>query len=469
MARTRILVVDDEEGMLEVCADTLKKLPDAELVMEANSKHAADRVRKESFDLVITDIRMPGVGGMTLLRLAREHDPHLAALMITAYPTVETAVESMKLGAADYIVKPFLPERLFSTVQRLLESKRLSEENRLLRRQVERPYAFGDIVGRGPAMLKVFECIRRVSETDFDVLLIGESGTGKELVARAIHQRSRRKDGPFVPVDCGAIPEQLMESEFFGHERGAFTGALSRNLGLMELAHKGTLFLDEISQLPARLQSKLLRAVQERTIRRVGCSKEISVDLRVVAASSVRLTDEVAQGRFRLDLYHRLNATQVDLPPLRDRSEDIPLLTDHFIAKYAKELDRAPLPIEQPAMEVFQSYRWPGNVRELQNVIKRALTLCNGSAISLDDLPEEVVAHAGESLGGGSKGFFVMRERKILACEKEYLRNLLAFCHGDVTSAAREAELPRGTLYRLTKKHDINPAQFRVADVGMHI
>lgn len=469
MPKTRILVVDDEEGMLEVCADTLNRLAGTEIVLEQDSRHGAERLRNESFDLVITDIRMPGVGGLALLRIAREHDPHLAALIITAYPTVETAVESMKLGAADYIVKPFLPERLLSTVQRLLESKRLGEENRLLRRQVERVYTFGDIIGRGAAMLKVFECIRRVSDTDFDVLLIGESGTGKELVARAIHQRSRRKAGPFVPVDCGAIPEQLMESEFFGHERGAFTGALSRNLGLMELAHGGTLFLDEISQLPARLQSKLLRALQERTIRRVGCSKEIAVDLRVVAASSLRLADEVAHDRFRLDLYHRLNATQVDLPPLRDRTEDIPLLTEHFVAQYAKELNRAPVLVDEQAIDVLKRYRWPGNVRELQNVIKRALTMSNGPAISLDDLAEEIVAHAGEFEIGAGTGFFAQRERKMLAYEKEYLRNLLSFCHGDVTCAAREAELPRGTLYRLMKKHDLNPAQFRAPDVGAHI
>ncbi len=463
MAKARILVVDDEEGMLEVCADTLGKLPETEIVLEQQGRRAAERLATESFDLVITDIRLPGIDGVSLLRLARQHDPHTAVLMITAYPTVETAVESMKLGAADYITKPFLPEDLLATVQRLLESKWLREENRLLRRQVERTYAFGEILGQSGAMQKVFQNIQRVAETNFDVLIVGESGTGKELVARAIHQRSRRKEGPFVPVDCGAIPDQLMESEFFGHERGAFTGAQTRSLGLLEIANKGSFFLDEVSQLPPRLQAKLLRMLQERKIRRVGGAKEIDLDLRVIAASSLGLDHEVRQGNFRLDFYHRINVARVDLPALRERAEDIPLLVNHFFDRYAKELEKPPVQLSPEVMEVLTSYSWPGNVRELQNVVKRALAMSAKPEISLDDLPDEVVARAGETPVKQNGGFFQLREQRLVGFEKDYLRNLLTGCQGDVTSAAREARLPRGTLYRLLKKYELNPADFRLA------
>ncbi len=460
MARTRILVVDDETGMLEVCADTLQKLPDAEILVESDSVRAAERLAKESVDLLIADIRMPGLGGVELLRLARERDPSLAVLMLTAYPTVETAVESMKLGAADYITKPFLPADLLANAQRLLEGKRLREENRLLRRQVERSYGFGEILGQSAPMRQVFEHIQRVAEVNVDVLIMGETGSGKELVARAIHQRSRRKDAPFVPVDCGAIPDELMESEFFGHERGAYTGAQSQTLGLLEFANQGTFFLDELSQLPLRLQPKLLRVLQERKIRRVGGTKEIDLNVRIVAASSANLEDEVKRERFRLDLYHRIHVVRIELPPLRRRAEDIPLLVEHFAALYAKEMDKGRVEISPEAIEVLTSYSWPGNVRELQNVLKRTLALARREVILVEDLPDDLVAHAGESPADNG-GYFALRERRLASFEADYLKNLLVACRGDVTSAARDARLPRGTLYRLLKKHELNPADFR--------
>lgn len=266
--------MDDEEGMLEVCHDTLSKIPGVQIITERRGDLAADRIKKESIDLLVSDIRMPGLGGIELLRRAREMDPDLAAIIITAYPTVETAVECMKLGAADYVAKPFLPEDLLATAIRLLENKKLREENRLLKRQVNRDPFFGEMLGTSQQMNGVFDMIQRIAPTDVDVLILGETGTGKELVARSIHQLSTRKDKRFVPVDCGAIPEELMEREFFGHERGAFTGANSRSFGLLEYADKGTIFLDEIAQLPARLQSKLLRALQERRVRRVGAPRK---------------------------------------------------------------------------------------------------------------------------------------------------------------------------------------------------
>ncbi len=464
MPKFKILIVDDEEGMREVCAATLRRLPDAQIVLEGESRRAAERLDEESPDLLITDICMPGLSGLDLLRLARQRDPNLAALILTAYPTVETAVECMKLGAADYLTKPLFPEELLATVQRLLAGKRLVEENSLLRRQVQRDFAFGEILGQSQCMQQVFETIQRAAETQFDVLIVGETGTGKELVARAIHQRSRRSGGPFVPVNCGAMPEHLMESELFGHERGAFSGAQTRSLGLMEFANEGTFFMDEITQMPLLLQGKLLRVLQERMIRRVGGKEEIPLDLRIVAASSHDPQDAVKKERFRLDLYHRINVVRVHLPPLRERREDIPLLAEHFLNRYTKEMERAPVQVTPEAMEVLTGYSWPGNVRELQNTLKRTLAMSPQPVISVESLPEEIVAPA--SLGASKKlsGFFGARESRLNAFEREYLRNLLAFCLGDVSAAAREAQLPRGTLYRLLKKYGLDSADFRGAE-----
>ena len=463
MAKARILIVDDEVGMLEVCSDTLQRLPDTEIVLESQSSRAAERLAHESFDLLIADICMPEMDGVELLRIAREQDPELPTLMLTAFPTVETAVESMKLGASDYLTKPFLPEDLLANVRALLENRQLRQENRLLRRQVERPYAGSEILGQSAAMQRVFDDLARIAETDFDVLVLGETGTGKELIARAIHQHSERRAGPFVPIDCGAIPDLLMESEFFGHERGAFTGASTRSLGLLEFASHGTFFMDELSQLPLPLQAKLLRVLQERKIRRVGGTKEIELDVRIVAASSMDVEEEVQRGRFRQDLYHRVNVTQIRLPPLRARNGDIPVLADFFLETYARKLGRGSVSFSVEAMEVLNGYAWPGNVRELQNTVKRVLALSSRDVISPDDLPDEIVARAGDSVQDGG-GFFEQRQRRLAVFEAEYLDQLLRSCHGDVSAAAREAQLPRGTFYRLLKKYALSPANFRSDD-----
>jgi DNA-binding NtrC family response regulator len=460
VAKARILVVDDESAILDVCARSLARLPDTEVIQECQSELAAKRLETDNIDLLITDMVMPKLTGLELLRRARQHDPHLPALIMTAYPAVDTAVQCMKLGAADYITKPFQPQELESTARRLLEERRLREENSLLRRQIERPYACGHMMGHTPGMQKVCQSVQRAAATDFDVLIQGETGTGKELVARAIHQASRRKDGPFVPVDCGAIPEELMEREFFGHERGAFTGAQARGLGLMEFAEGGVFFMDEIAQMPLRLQAKLLRVLQERRIRRVGGTEEIALDVRVLAASSADLQEAVKEERFRLDVYHRINVVRIDLPPLRARTEDIPILARHFLERTAREMERAPVEITPAALEVLSSYPWPGNVRELQNAMKRTLALSHQAVISVDDLPEEIVAGAG-IVPTGNGGFFAQRERRIVAFEKDYLCGLLVACQGDVAAAASEAHLPRGTFYRLLKKHALSATEFR--------
>ena len=409
MARMRVLVVDDEPGMLEVCRDTLGELPSVDVEIEQQSARAAQRLATESWDLLISDVRMPGIGGIELLGIARRHDPDLPVLMLTAYPAVETAVESMKLGAADYITKPFLPDDLLAKVRRILEHKSLREENQLLRRHIERRYAFGDMIGRSPGMLKIFDDIKQVAASDVDVLIFGETGTGKELVARCVHDRSRRSGSRFVPVDCGAIPEDLLESEFFGHERGAFTGANSRSLGLLEFAAHGTLFLDEIGHLPLKLQAKLLRAIQERRIRRVGGTGEFDVDVRVVAATSLDLDEAVRQQRFRADLFYRINVARIKLPALRDRQEDIPLLASHFTARYAHDMGRSGVELDAEAVEVLCHYPWPGNVPELQNVVKRVLAMNRTELIRVEDLPDEIVAGAGVLSDRDQQGFFELR------------------------------------------------------------
>jgi two-component system, NtrC family, response regulator PilR len=462
MREQRVLVVDDEPGMLEVCVATLAEIPHLRVVTEQDSARALERLARESWELLITDLCMPDVDGMQLLRAARERDADLPVLMLTAFPSVETAVESMKHGAADYLTKPFLPDDLLLTARRLLETRQLKAENRLLRRQVERGYAFGEMIGESLAMQEVFDLIEQVASTDVDVLITGETGTGKELVARSIHQRSHRSEKRFVPIDCGAIPEDLLESELFGHERGAFTGAHARSLGLLEFAHKGTFFMDEVGQLSPKLQAKLLRALQERRVRRVGGTQEVDVDVRVLAATALDLQAEVSAQRFRMDLLYRINVAHIHLPPLRQRTGDIPCLVHHFLARYSQEMGRAGTAFDTSAMEVLCGYAWPGNVRELQNVLKRTIALTRRGIILAEDLPEAVVsAAATPNANGADPGYFEMRDHHLAQFERDYLHRLLQLCRGNISQAASEARLPRGTFYRLLGRHDLDPASYR--------
>ncbi len=468
MDKARILVVDDEEGMLEVCVDILRKLPGAVVVPEVDSRRAATRITSERWDLLMADIRMPGLNGVDLLRIARGHDPTLPVLMLTAFPNVETAVETLKLGAADYVAKPFLPDDLLATVRRILEEKRLREENRLLERQAERRCASDELVGSSPAMQPVLESIERASETDVDVLITGETGVGKELVARSIHKGGRRKSARFVPVDCGAIPENLLESEFFGHERGAFTGAPSQAMGLLEFADGGTFFLDEIAELPLQLQAKLLRTLQERKFRRVGGKEEISVDVRVMAATNRDLISEVRSGRFREDLYYRIDVARIEIPPLRERASDIPFLIAHFIDRYARDMQRTRFHLDAEVMKILTRYPWPGNVRELQNFLKRALAMTRCELFTIDDLPDELLTRAFSNVPDkcGNAGFFHLRSRRLEAFEKKYLTSLARKHAGDMSRAAEEAKVPRGTLYRLLGKYGLAPEDFRPRPTG---
>jgi DNA-binding NtrC family response regulator len=461
MASVRILVVDDEEPVLRACARALSEVADAEVIAEQESARAAKMLADETFNLLVTDIRMPGMSGVELLKIAHEHDPELPVILITGYPTVETAVEAIKEGAADYIIKPVLPDDLLATSERVLERERLRHENRILGRHIERTFSFGELVGRSDAMKTVFDTIQRVAETDVDVLIIGETGTGKELVARSIHANSRRKAKRFMPVDCGAIPENLLESELFGHERGAFTGAHARSIGLLEVADGGTFFFDEVVSLPLSVQAKLLRALQERRIRRVGGKQEIAVDVRVVAASNLNPADEIRAQRFREDLYYRINVGRIELPPLRERVEDVPLLINHFLDRFTREMGRPVRKVARQAMEVLTSYSWPGNVRELQNVVKRALVMSRGDVLIVEDLPDEIIAQSRTTSTAQGSGLFFLREQRVAAFERQYLTDLLKTHDGDVSESARDACVPRGTFYRLMKKYEIDPQEFR--------
>jgi len=387
MAKARVLVVDDEKSMRDLLSITLEK-EGYDVLTAAGGEAAIEALRRDATDAVITDLRMPKVDGLQVLRAAKEISPDVAVIVITAVASTETAVEAMKLGAYDYITKPFKLDEVSLIVRNALERKRLRDENLYLRKQLETQHRFENIIGKSGRILEVFDTIRKISDSPSTAMITGESGTGKELVARAIHFNSLRRDKPFVSVNCGAIPEGLMESELFGHVRGAFTGAVSNKIGLFSAGEGGTLFLDEITEIPPLLQVKLLRAIQTREIRRVGDTKDMKTDVRLIAASNRNLEDAVKDGILREDLYYRLNVIPIQLPPLRERREDIPLLVAHFLQKFGKDLGKEARGVAPEAMIVLERYHWPGNIRELENVLERAIVLGAGDMLGIESLPE---------------------------------------------------------------------------------
>ena len=389
MSKEKILIVDDEKGIRDFLEIMLKK--EGYRVSSAPGGEEAMRLfNNSSYDLVISDVRMKGMGGVELLKSIKEINPETVVLMITAYASVDTAIDAMKAGAYDYITKPFKVDEVKHIIRNALDKKRLETENILLKRELKTKHAFGNLIGASPKMLEIYEIIKRVADTKTNILLTGESGTGKELVARAIHYEGIRKDKPFVPINCGAIPENLLESELFGYQKGAFTGAAANKSGLFEVANEGTIFLDEITELPIQLQVKLLRVIQERNFRRVGGIEDISVDVRIIAASNKDIEREVKEGRFREDLFYRLNVIPIHMPPLRERKEDIPLFAEHFLGKYKKELGKDIKAISSEVMDYLGKYAYPGNIRELENIIERAVALEAAAIILPESLPEYV-------------------------------------------------------------------------------
>jgi DNA-binding NtrC family response regulator len=462
MASARLLIFDSDLARHPFYVAALANLEPTELRTEAAAEAIPALVECESFDGLILSVDSADGAELEWLAAARRVDPGLRAVIVCRKPTAENAVAALRSGVTEFLTEPVEPTALADAVARVLASRRIRAENELLRRQVERPYVFGDMIGACPAMQKVFAVVEQVADSDVDCLIHGETGTGKELVARAIHARSRRATKPFVPVDCGAIPENLLESEFFGHEKGAFTGADRRSIGLLEFADGGTFFLDELGELPLLLQAKLLRTLQERRIRRVGGRQEVPVDVRVVAATARNLDTMVDAGEFRRDLFYRINVVRIELPPLRERGDDLGLLAERFAFKYGREMNRDIRGIAPEAYQVMTHYSWPGNVRELQNVIRRAIALSKDTLIGIDDLPDSLVTDAGRSAGDASAdGYFELRDAHLAKFERQYLSELLARHRGDVRGAAAEAKLPRGTLYRLMKTHALDGGQFR--------
>jgi DNA-binding NtrC family response regulator len=378
----KILIVDDELSVRDSLRMIFKK--EYQVIMAGNSAEASEKIEKEEPDLIFLDIVMPEKDGMEMLKEIRQNQPLTPVVMLTATKTVKTAVEAMKLGAYDYITKPFDVEELRLVAQKALESHDLRIANRRLQEEVEERYRFDNIIGKSKEMREIYSTIRQIAEKNSTVLIHGESGTGKELVARAIHYNSLRKDKPFIAVNCAAIPETLIESELFGHEKGAFTDAQSRRIGHFEMAHQGTLFLDEVSELSLPTQAKILRALQEREFVRVGGTKTISVDVRLISATNKNLEELMARGNFRSDLYYRINVVPMTIPPLRKRKEDILLLAKHFLDKHAGPEKKK---ISPEAMDILVAYDWPGNVRELENIIERIVVLTNVDTLGPHDLP----------------------------------------------------------------------------------
>jgi DNA-binding NtrC family response regulator len=395
MSNHSILIVDDEnqnrEYLCEILSDEGYTVASA-----ANGKEAISRLSQDSFQVVLTDLQMPELDGLGVIQHLVDNKLNCIGIIYTGYGSVKTAVDAMRLGAFDYITKPFKADEIKVVVKKAIEHLTLQEENIYLKQQLKARYKFENIVGTSEKMQQVFTLIDKVACTDSTVLILGESGTGKELVARALHYNSQRAQNPFVPVNCGAIPEELLESELFGHEKGAFTGAFRTRIGRFELASTGSIFLDEISEMSPNLQVKLLRVIQEREFERVGGIKSIRADVRIIAATNRILEEEVEQGRFREDLYYRLNVIPVHLPHLRERAEDIPLLIKHFLEKYPTGKSSQKTEFSKKALAVLMRYRWPGNVRELENLVERMVVLCDDPVIDVGDLPDRVLSGLSE-------------------------------------------------------------------------
>ena len=447
-SKYRILVVDDEASMRDVLSIMLQR-EGYQVDVAADGAKATRHLMENAYDLVISDVQMPHMDGLQLLAHLRERAPETVVIMITAFSTTEQAVDAMKQGAYDYITKPFKNEEIRLVVKNALERKVLRHENQELKKALEKRYSFAGLIGKSKAMQQVYTLVEKVAASRVNVLVTGESGTGKELVARAIHYQGDRQIKPFVPINCGAIPENLLESELFGHERGAFTGAIQQKPGLFETASGGTLFLDEIGELPMMMQVKLLRVLQEHEIRRVGGTKNIPVDVRLIAATNKDLSQEVAEGRFREDLFYRLNVIPVHLPPLRERREDIPLLIEHFLAQSSSEAQ-----VAEGALRRLLDYAWPGNVRELENIIERCLVLGSGREVAESCLPQQILCPV-KTLGGGvvdlpESGFSL--DDYLGSVEKEILLRAIDMANGTRKKAAEILGITfRSIRYRLAK------------------
>lgn len=452
----RLLVVDDERSMRELLSIVLRR-EGYEVTLAENGSTAIHQLERGHFDLLISDVKMPDMSGVEVLRAAKRIDQDILGIMITAFASADTAIEAMRLGAHDYLSKPFDVDELKIKVRNALEQRQLRQENVLLKRALGTSHQFGNIVGRSEKMLTVFKLIEQIARTDSTVLVSGESGTGKEWVARAIHFYSLRRDRPFVALNCGALPETLLESELFGHMKGAFTGASVNKKGLIEAAEHGTLFLDEIGEMSPLMQVKLLRVLQERKFRRLGGVEELEAAMRVIAATNQDLPKMVADGRFREDLFYRINVIPIQLPALRERGEDIPLLAEYFLAKYREQMGKSISGLSQESMELLEAYEWPGNIRELENVIERAVALEKTQAILPESLPEHIVKRIsrGPAAAGllPESGFNL--EEHVEDLEREYIAQALRRAGGVQVKAAELLGMSFRSFRYYAKKYNL--------------
>jgi len=439
----KVLVVDDDLEMCGLLSDVLKGEAFS-VITTHDSLEASKILKKEEFDVVITDLKMKGLKGLDLLEETRQVSPLTPVIIITAFGTIESAIQAMKMGAYDYITKPFQMDELILTVRKALENRFLKKEVVRLKKEVETRYHFHQLIGKSASMQSIYDLIERIRDSSINVFITGESGTGKELAAKAIHYSGIRKGGPFIAVNCAAIPETLLESELFGYKKGAFTDAKSDKKGLIFEANEGTLFLDEITEMPPTLQAKLLRVLEEREVRPLGDTTSYPIDLRIISTSNCDITSSIQQGRFREDLYYRLKVIDIEMPALRERREDIPILVQHFIQKFSKELKKAVSTVSGDALKILLNYPWPGNVRELENILQRAITLSRHEVISPEDLPPSIIQKADEKLFEKAMG----EKFTLDQLEKEYIRRVLIETGGNKSKAAERLGLDRKTLYR---------------------
>jgi DNA-binding NtrC family response regulator len=460
MADEKVLVVDDESKIREYFTEFLQN-EGFEVDAAENGEVAIEKINRDFFDVVLIDLNMPKVDGMTVLKHLAEKDPDSIGIILTGYATIRNAVEAMKVGAFDYLAKPVKMEEVLMVIQRALEFRDLRRENLSLKRQLKQKYKFHNFIGDSPQMHKVFRIIEKVADTDSTVLILGESGTGKELVARALHYHSRRHEKPLIPVNCGAIPEELLESELFGHEKGAFTNAIRTRIGRFEMANGGTIFLDEVAEMSPHLQVKLLRVLQEQEFERLGGTRTIKCDVRILAATNKDLEKSVRDGTFREDLFYRLKVIPISLPPLRDRRSDIPLLVHHFLGEMAKTKKKRVKGIEKEVMQGLEAYDWPGNVRELENVLERMLILSEGEYLTTEDLPEKIAKTrtTGQIVQTAipEKGFSL--SNAVNEYEKQLILNALERTGWVKNRAAKLLNMNRTTLVEKIKKQGIERAE----------
>lgn len=456
---TKILLVDDEKRALEALGRTLQMMG-YQTVGVSDPNMAQDLLKKEDYDILIADLIMPEVDGIRLLEFTKRINPDLPVIILTGYGTVKTAVEAMKKGAFDYVTKPFNIDEIDLIVKRALQQRDLLLENRLLRETLSKKFPLSVIISEDEAMKNILRQVQTLANTDSTVLITGESGTGKELIARALHFSGIRQDGPFVVFDCGGLAETILESEIFGHVKGAFTGAYFNKKGYLEVANGGTLFFDEIGELPYLLQKKLLRVIQEREFSKVGDTKLLKTHVRMIVATNKDLKKEVDQGKFREDLYYRLNVISLPVPPLRNRIPDIPLLAHHFLREFNIRFNKRVTRITEEALGKMMNYPWPGNIRELRNTIEKIMNFKEDETIFLEDLPEEI-RNIEEGKHSFDRPFKDVKKKVVTQISKDYIKGLLSLYKGNVSKAALKAQMDRGNFRKLMRRFDISAKEFR--------